>query len=311
MATVAATWLQVRGESTVPPGAVSAPRVGSPPLEFNFGLRTDAQARALERAAALYNAGRHAQAAEVFARYRTLPAEIGAAFADWHHHGLDALEQLAAQHPASALALLHLGLAYYWTGLNEKAVETWKRAETAQPDSPFALAAGSLLHPNMPSLPLPQFTPQSPLPRALRDQPLRQQLATLHTLSKHNDITALLYYGVALQELGHRLSAEREFAKAAALAPNDPEALTAAAVGRFSKDNPSAAFSHLGPLATRFPHAAVVRFHLGYLLIWINQRSAAAHELRLALTDDPHSVYAHPARLLLQSLTQHKHQLTP
>ena len=56
-----------------------------------------------------------------------------------------------------------------------------------------------------------------------------------------------LLYGAALLRLGRTVSAEREFAAAAALAPHDADAQVAAAVGRFDKANPSLAFSRLGP----------------------------------------------------------------
>ena len=83
-----------------------------------------------------------------------------------------------------------------------------------------------------------------------------------------------LLYGVALQRLGHQVSAERAFAEAARLAPDDAEAQVAAAVGRFDKTHPERAFSRLGPLSKRFPHAATVRFHLGLLLLWLGEVKA-------------------------------------
>jgi hypothetical protein len=67
------------------------------------------------------------------------------------------------------------------------------------------------------------------------------------------------------------VSAERQFAAAAKLAPNNPVARTAAAVGAFTKRAPVRAFGLLGPLTAEFPHAAVVRFHLAILLVWTRQ----------------------------------------
>ena len=66
---------------------------------------------------------------------------------------------------------------------------------------------------------------------------------------------AKILYGIALQQLGHPLSAERQFAAAARLAPNDPDARAAAAVGLFDKDNPSRAFGRLGPYPARLGNA--------------------------------------------------------
>jgi predicted Zn-dependent protease len=82
-------------------------------------------------------------------------------------------------------------------------------------------------------------------------------------------VRAKLLYGVALQRLGRRVSAQRQFDAASRLAPADAEAQVAAAVIRFDKARPSAAFSRLGPLSRRFPRAQSVRFHLGLLLLWL------------------------------------------
>jgi tetratricopeptide (TPR) repeat protein len=294
-ATVGITYLQTRGESTTPRGSVTKPRAGAPPLELDFGLRDDAEARALARAETLYNEHRRAAAAKIFARYDSLEAQVGAAFAAWPAHGLDTMKRLVAANPHSALAELHLGLAYYWSGRNADAAAAFHRTETLQPDTPYALSAASILHPGMPPQPLPLFVPSSP-------QPSAPTIAALQRLARGRDVVARIYYGLALQRLGRRVSAERAFAAAAALAPDDPEALTAAAVGRFTKDHPERAFSRLGPLAKRFPRAAVVRFHLGYLLIWIGSRKLAAKELKLVVADAPTSVYARYSRTLLRGL---------
>jgi len=294
-ATVGITYLQTRGESTSRPGAVGKPRAGAPPLELDFGERTDAEARALAQAETLYNEHRRAEAGRIFARYDSLEAQVGSALAAWPAHGLDTLKRLVASHPRSALAELHLGLAYYWSGRNADAVAAFRRTEALQPDTPYALSAASILHPEMPRLPLPLFVPSSP-------QPAAPTMEALRTLARGRDVVARIYYGLALQRLGRPVSAERAFASAAAIAPNDPEALAAAAVGRFTKDHPERAFSRLGPLAKRFPHSAVVRFHLGYLLTWIGQRRLAAKELRLAVADAPGSIYARYAGTLLTAL---------
>ena len=95
------------------------------------------------------------------------------------------------------------------------------------------------------------------------------------------------------------MSAERQFREAAALAPRDPEALTALAVGLFDKDSPSEAFSQLGPLAGRFPKAATVRFHLGLLLVWMGRVDGAKRQFRLAVAAEPGSVQAKQAAAFL------------
>jgi hypothetical protein len=77
---------------------------------------------------------------------------------------------------------------------------------------------------------------------------------------------------------------------------------TAAAVGAFTKANPVKAFSRLGPLTGVFPRSAVVRFHLGLLLLWSGEQRKAVAQLRLAAADAPHSSYAQDARTLLSRL---------
>jgi transposase-like protein len=116
-----------------------------------------------------------------------------------------------------------------------------------------------------------------------------------------------LLYGLALQRLGHRLSAQREYDAAARLAPRSAEPQVAAAVVRFDKARPAAAFSRLGPLTKRFPHAATVRFHLGLLLLWMARAQPGAvaegkRQLRLARVEQPGSPLARQAGQLLRAL---------
>src|SRR5215469_492801 len=111
-ATVGITLLQTRGESTG-----SAARKGFPPLELPAS-----------RALSLYNAGKHTQAETLFGRSHALEDEIGAAFARWPHGTLDDMKRLVAANPRSAVAELHLGLAYYWSGRDADAAASWQRA---------------------------------------------------------------------------------------------------------------------------------------------------------------------------------------
>ncbi|HSX21677.1 MAG TPA: hypothetical protein VLE97_02755, partial [Gaiellaceae bacterium] len=60
--TVGIAYLQARGGTTG-----TKARAGSPPLELDFGLRNDAQARALAHAETLYNDHHRTDAAKVFA----------------------------------------------------------------------------------------------------------------------------------------------------------------------------------------------------------------------------------------------------
>jgi Flp pilus assembly protein TadD len=107
--------------------------------------------------------------------------------------------------------------------------------------------------------------------------------------------------GAGYQQALRPVSAEREFRAAARLAPNDPEALTAAAVGLYDKDRPALAFSHLGPLVRRFPRAQTVRFHLGLLLIYFGDLARARRELAQTQAEGPRTPLGRRAETLLKA----------
>jgi tetratricopeptide (TPR) repeat protein len=296
------TLLQTRGESTVPAGAVTKPRPGYPKLELDFGVRGDAQARALARAQTLYNSGKPAVAAPIFARYHSLEAQLGSAFAAWKQGGLGAVQRLASSYPSSPLVQLHLGLADYWAGRNADALAAWQRTASIGADSPYGVAAQDLLHPAFRIPGLPPIVADVSLPKKDAGLPAAEQFRLLRQDASRHDATAKLLYGLVLWNLRRPISAERQLAAAARLAPGDPLTRTAAAVGLYSKANPTRAFAQLGPLSGVFPRAAVVRLHLGLLLLWDGERKKAASQLRLAIADEPHTVYAKEAKTLLASL---------
>jgi len=195
-------------------------------------------------------------------------AQVREALKAWPAGTARRLRILAARYPHSALVRLELGLALALSGQQADAASAWQDAERVQPDSPSAVRAQDLRHPG--SAPgLPPFVP------------------SFARVTK--GVQAHLLRGSAYQQVLRPVSAEREFLAAVRAAPNDPEALTAAAVGLYDKDRPAAAFSRLGPLARRFPHAQTVRFHLGILLLWIDQLAQARKELQQAHDEDPGS----------------------
>lgn len=283
-----------------PTPTVQKPK-GPPPLSLDFGVRSDPETAALERASKLYDAGKRDEARAIFSRYSSLEAQVGAAVAAWPAGTLHTLDGLSREHPGSALVRLYLGLARLWNGDGSGATAAFEAAARVQPDTPYAVQADSLLHPHFAPR-LPQFTPSEPAPASLSKLPSAQQLAALARLARSGSVRYRLLYGATLQTLGRPVSAERQFALAAKAAPNDPEALTAADVGRFSKADPSAAFSRLGPLAKRFPKAATVRFHLGEMLVWMAQLTEARKQLRAAVRLDPHGVLGAEARRFLAGL---------
>jgi tetratricopeptide (TPR) repeat protein len=301
-AVVGATLLQTRGEHTTIPDAVTNPRAGRPPLELAFGVDNGPQAQALRRAQQLYDGGQVAAAAPIFARYRSLEARIGSAFVAWRNEGLETIQGLAAAHPRNGLVLLHLGLADYWAGHNADAVATWEKTARVGADSPYGVEAQDLLHPSLKIPGLPPIVTGLTLPQAIAKLPVPRQLVALRRAAARPDVKAKLLYGSALWTLERPLSAERDLAAAARLAPHDPVARTVAAVALFSKANPTRSFARLGPLTGVFPHSAVVEFHLGVLLLYIGENAKAGKHLRAAVANGPRSPYAKPARTLLASL---------
>ena len=191
------------------------------------------------------------------------------------------LRGLANENPRSSFVRLNLGLALFWKREDSAAVAAWRQAKRLQPDTPSAVRAGDLLHPDSPRG-LPQYEPS---------------FTRAGTRAQR-----LIVEGVRRQASGRPVSAERLFARAAELAPTDPDAQVAAAVGLYDKDDPSRAFARLGPLARRFPHAQTVRFHLGLLSIWLGAFAQARKELRLAIAEDPKSSYGREAGLLFKRL---------
>lgn len=276
------------------------PRPNAPPLALDFGLRTDAEARALLQAEDLYNRGgkqQRKQAEATFERYDSLEAEVGAALASWPADTVRRLQTLAAEHPRSSLVALHLGLALYWSRRDQEAETAWRAAEKLRPDTPYAVRAADFLHPRfftgLPTF-VPSFEPALQITPTVFDA-LKRKAAT-------GDARAKILYGVALQRLGRPVSAVREFVAAERLSPNDPDARTAAAVGLFDKDDPSKAFSRLGPLVRVFPHAQTVRFHLGLMLVWIGQVPKAREELQKARNEGPRTVLGRQASALLNAI---------
>ena len=281
--------------------ATAKPRSGHPSLTIYTGVRTDAEARALNRAQRLYAAKQYSAAAKIFNRYDSVEAQVGSALAAWPSGTVDRLLELQADHPKSALVALHLGLALYWDRRDSDAVSAWQAAVRDQPDTPYAVRAGDFLHPQF-APGLPQFVPSFQPPLAIRVLPADRRLAALRRAAAGGGTHAKLLYGVMLQQLGMPVAAEHEFAAAAKLAPNDPDARVAAAVGRFDKANPAKAFGTLGPLTRVFPHAQTVRFHLGVLLLWSAQLKEARKQLTLARSEDRGSTLGRQAEQYLQAL---------
>ena len=152
---------------------------------------------------------------------------------------------------------------------------------------------------------LPSFFTDLEPPKNLGHLEPEDQLAQLERrAASDGGADAWILYGVALQRVGRPLSARAAFDRALEAAPDRLDAKVAAAVARFDKDDPSAAFSRLGPLARDNPGSALVRFHLGVLLLWIRDVQDARAQLRRAERSEPASLYGKEARDLLSRLEE-------
>lgn len=271
------------------------PREGRPPLVLDFGIRRDAEARALQQAAALYRAGKPGEAAGMFNLYDSLEAKLGAAFATWPG-SIDRIEQLGALYPRSSFVQLHVGLARLWAGTGGE-LTAWREARDVEPDTPYAVRADDFINRDDFAPGRPTFTPSF----AFRVEGETVQ-AQLDNLSADRSFRGRLLLGVLLQRLERPVSAARAYREALELAPNDVDALVADAVGRYEKSNPAGAFSRLGPLTRRFPNAASPRFHLGLLLLWQKDVKEATRQLELARKAEPGSPIAGEATRFLRAI---------
>jgi tetratricopeptide (TPR) repeat protein len=279
---------------------------GAPGLELSVLLRNDAEARALRGAERAYDRGERRAAREQFSEVLqqdpdSLEAAVGAAVASWPTATLFRLRQLAAEHPESALVRLHLGLALYASGDDQAATTEWRQALEVEPDTPSALRAEDLLHPEMaPGRPF--FYPSFGAATSLHGDSAAEQLADLRKAAAKGGVRANLLYGVALQRVGRFVSAHAAFARARTIDPESLDAQVAEAVGNFTKAAPADAFSRLGPLADSHPRSPVVRFHLGLLLLWLRDVEEARRQLQRAADADRGGFYGKEARALLSRL---------
>jgi tetratricopeptide (TPR) repeat protein len=211
----------------------------------------------------------------------SLSSAVQRAMSAWPEGTVSTMRRLEKEHPGSSFVRLNLGLALFWQRDEAGAAEAWREAKRLEPDTPSAVRAGDLLHPNSPHG-LPQFQPS--FTRAT------------------TKVERLLLEGVRLQQSWRPVSAEKKFAEAARLAPNLPDAQVAAAVGLYDKDRPALAFGRLGPLIRRFPQSQSVRYHLGLLSVWLGRFADARREFELATRLAPATALGKDARELAKRL---------
>ena len=300
VAVVAVAVLSADGDSAATATTEPELREGRPPLSFALGFSTDPEARDLARGAAAYNRGDVTGAMALFAEHDSLEAKVGSAFASWPEGTLDRLEQLAKLYPEVAVVQLHLGLARLWSNEGDP-VEAWRAALEAEPDTPYAIVAGNLLHPGLPRG-LPAFIPSFAASAAITKLPPARQLEALRVAAERGGAREQLLYGVGLQRVGRPVSAARVFDQAARRYPGEVEAQVAGAVGAFDKDAPEKAFGRLGPLTREYGDEPSVRFHLGVLLLWTGRIDAAKRQFRLAARAEPGSPLAREATRYLETI---------
>ncbi|MGH3030030.1 MAG: tetratricopeptide repeat protein [Gaiellaceae bacterium] len=279
---VGVTVLQAEDGSAGEPGAARR----APPLELGLLARDDPETRALREAESLLDGGERSSARERFEEIladhpASVEAAVGEAIASWPDGTVDRLSRLVDENPESGVARLHLGLALLASGEEAAAAREWREVERRDPDSPAAVRAEDLLHPQMAPGRPPFVAPFPELPE-LEGLPPERQLAELERRAEAGGAADWLLLGAAYQRAGRPVSAGEAFLRAAEIEPGSLAAQVAAAVGRFDKDEPSQTFSRLGPLARDHSGAGVVRYHLALSLSWLGDVEEAKRQLRQA-----------------------------
>ena len=307
-AVVGVTLLQTRGESTVPAGAVDQPRAGSPPLQLDFGVRADAEARALAQAQRAYDKGKVAQAAAVFARYHSLEAQIGSAFAAWTKGGgLDAVKRIvgrapeAARSPSSTSAGRTTGRAATRTrsppGRRRRRCSRTRRTPSTRSTRSTRRCRSPGCRRSSRRSRCRAAEPKLPAGAAARPAAVA---AAAKPAAGADD---KLLYGLALWNLRRPVSAERAVRRRGEARPRRPGRPHRRGRRRLLEGEPGTGVRQArarSPASSR--RSPVVRFHLGLLLLWNGERTKAARQLRLAVADGPQTVYAKNAKVLLASL---------
>jgi predicted Zn-dependent protease len=205
---------------------------------------------------------------------------VRAAFAHSPKAAAQILEPISQRAPKDPVVQFNFGTALFCAGYGVNAEQAYRQAKKAGYDTYYEMRADQILHPQF-------FQPED----------------GLYPIFQPQHPTPLLIQGVLMQRRGREHSAEKLYARAARLQPDNDEAQVAAAVGRFNEDDLSASFSRLGPLVKRFPHSQSVRYHLGLLLAWTGQREQAIKEFRLAQALNPTSTLGQQSAAFLNGLT--------
>jgi len=267
--------------STVP--SRTTPFAGAPPLRIDLPGRVPKGARAQLRLAE-----------------RELPAgdvriKVARAIVGYTRDGGDVtLATLRALPRDQAVVSLHLGLAEIWAGQRSAGVSDLKRTRVLDPYGFYGSLADDTLHTDQ--------RPGYPLyiePAGLPPGDAQQLRALAARQPARSDVWLALAY--QLQQTDH-VEALADARKALELDPTGVSPRVAVAVLAYSKDDPSAAFSVLGPLAQQASDTTEIRFHLGELLYWLKQDTDAEAQWRQVEQDSPDSLYGRTAAALMDQL---------
>ena len=229
-------------------GPAPQPRQGFPPLELSLGIRDDAEARrAPPRGRALRSRATGSRRRAIFARYDSLEAKLGSAFAAWPASE-DRIEQLGALYPRSSLVQLHVGLARFWAGTGGRADRVAggprRRARHALRGPRGRLPAPGDSRRGCPASSSSfdyEIEGETPADAAAScSRPTGRRAAGCSTGSRCRDSA-----GPSRRGARSRRRCE--------LAPNDVDALVADAVGRYDKGNPCGGVLPSRPAQPPFP----------------------------------------------------------
>jgi tetratricopeptide (TPR) repeat protein len=254
---------------TVP--AQTTPFAGSPPLSIDLPGHP------------------RSAAAQVRAAEREFPAgdvriSVARAIEGYSRNGADAtIAALRALPRDQAVVSLHLGLAEIWAGRRSAGLADLKRTRVLDPYGFYGSLADDTLHTEQrPGYPLYIEPPGMPSGNAKQLRRLAAQQPN------RSDVWLALAY--QLQRSDH-VEAIADARRALELDPTGVSPRVAVAVLGYSKDDPSKAFSVLGPLSQQASDTTEIRFHLGELLYWLKQDTDAEAQWRQVEQDSPDSVY--------------------
>ncbi len=218
--------------------------------------------------------------------------EIVAAFKSWPKGSIAAMQRLGLEHLGgvtpkeryvSAVVQYFRGVALDWAGYPIDAAAALDRAKTLGKNTMVHNEADSLNHPGF-----------------LRGEP------PFYPVFEPSVPNKLLEQGSRLQVLGHQVSAERLYAKAAKLDPKDVEAQIAVAMGLFDESNLLPTFSRLGPLVKANPRNQAAHYYFGLVLAWTGQPSDAIAQWKQAVTLDPKSPVGKRAEAILAGIAKNQ-----